>query len=115
MPDENKRVRATLGPYAGGFLDIPAADAEAAISDGWAVDPYAPADPTAEPAEFDQDKHDKATAAAEKAARKFRGEEEPGSKSRRPGGKKAENRAYQSDSPADEGYETRSRSSRKGE
>ena len=78
MPDETetKRVQATHGEFAGQLLDLPTADAEQAISDGWAVDPFAPADPDAEPEEFDQDKHDKANVAAAKAARKLRGEKE---------------------------------------
>ena len=73
---ELKRVQATHGPYRGTQIDLPVADAEQAIADGWAIDPFAPVDPNAEPPEFDQDKQDKAEAAAEAAARKLRGEED---------------------------------------
>ncbi len=74
MADETKRIEAIYGPHAGRFIDVPTADAEAAISDGWARDPYAPVDPDAKPKEIDQAK---ATEAAHKAARKFSGEDEP--------------------------------------
>ena len=77
MADETKRIEAIAGPYKGQRLDVPAADANRAIKDGWARDPFEPVDPDAAPPEFDQDKHDKMMVAAEKAARKLRGEEEP--------------------------------------
>lgn len=64
-----KRIEALLGPYAGSHLDLPAGDADQAIADGWARDPYAP--PSAKPAAIDTGK---ALAAAEKAIRKLRGE-----------------------------------------
>lgn len=73
---EMKRIEALYGPYAGTQIDIPTADADAAIADGWARDPFATPDPNAEPKEWSQEAHDKAMIAAEKAARKFRGEEE---------------------------------------
>lgn len=81
---ETKRIEATHGPYRGTQLDLPTADAEQAIKDGWARDPFAAIDPNAEPVEFDQDKHDKAEAAAEKAVRKMRGEDEPADERKRP-------------------------------
>lgn len=84
---ELKRIQPTHGPYTGSQIDLPTADAEAAISDGWAIDPFAPVDPNATPKEFSQDDHDKAIAAAEKAARKIRGEVDPDDN---PGHKKAE-------------------------
>ena len=77
MPEnETKRVEALYGPYAGTQIDIPAADADAAIADGWARDPFATPDPKAKPVEWTQEAHDKAMVAAEKAARKLRGEDE---------------------------------------
>ncbi|MDX0609391.1 hypothetical protein [Sinorhizobium medicae] len=66
-----KHVEALFGPYAGRIIALDEADAKSAISDGWARDPY---DPAAETKEVD---HNKAAAAAEKAARKLRGEDEP--------------------------------------
>ena len=81
MPDELKRIEALYGPYARRLIDIPEADAKQAIADGWARDPYAPA---ADPVEFDQEKHDAVLVAAEKAARKFRGETEVEKKEEKP-------------------------------
>ena len=75
MADETKRIEALYGPYRGQHLDLPAADADQAIKDGWARDPYA--EPSAEVQALDPEKQEKATAAAEKAARKLRGEDEP--------------------------------------
>lgn len=74
---ETKRIEALYGPFAGGQIDIPAGDAEQAIADGWARDPYATPDPKAEPKEWTQEGHDAMIKAAEKAARKIRGEAEP--------------------------------------
>jgi hypothetical protein len=72
MPDPNelKRIEATHGRYRGSVLDVPAAEADQAIADGWARDPHAVPDPNAGQPEFDQDKHDKAEAAAEAWANK---------------------------------------------
>lgn len=92
MPDETKRVQATHGPYAGSQIDLESSDAEAAIADGWAIDPFATVDPKAEPKEWSQEAHDTATAAAAKAARKLRGEPEPdnpGEKDKKPEAKPA--------------------------
>lgn len=78
-PSETKRIEATHGPYAGAQIDVPTADADSAIADGWAFDPYAEVDPNpnAEPKEITADDNARALAAAETAARKFRGEAEP--------------------------------------
>src|SRR5262245_55780 len=45
MPDEQREIQVLLGPYRDKRLVVPAADAEAAINDHWAVDPHAVADP----------------------------------------------------------------------
>lgn len=68
-----KRIAVTAGPYAGQNLDVDDDIADGAIADGWATDPFAPNDPDAPPVEIDREK---ALEAAEKAARKLRGEEE---------------------------------------
>jgi hypothetical protein len=74
-----QRIQATVGPYAGQHIDVPADVAKAAIRDGWAIDPYAAA--SDEPAkEYD---HEKALEAAVTAARKLRGEEEPAKRTRK--------------------------------
>ena len=73
MPDELKRIEGLYGPFARRVIDIPEADAKQAIADGWARDPFAP---PVDPVEFDQKKHDAMLVAAEKAARKIRGETE---------------------------------------
>lgn len=69
---EEKMIEATAGPYAGQRISIPAGDADQAITDGWARDPFATPDPKAKPKEWDMEK---VGAAAEKAARKLRGED----------------------------------------
>lgn len=76
MADETKRIEALHGPYAGQHLDLPAADADQAIADGWARDPFAAASDKPIP-DFDAEKHDKMLVAAQKASRKLRGEDEP--------------------------------------
>ena len=40
MADELKRVDVFMGPYRGHFLDMPAAEADAAVNAHWARDPY---------------------------------------------------------------------------
>jgi len=81
--DEEKTalIEATRGPYAGSRLTVSEAEAKQAIADGWAVDPFAP--PKADHVEG-EDYNDPteeqivaAVAAAEKAARRLRGETEP--------------------------------------
>jgi hypothetical protein len=66
--EQTRLIEALAGPYSGQRLTLPAADAEAAISAGWARDPFAPAAnvPANDPAAV--------LVAAEKAARKLRGE-----------------------------------------
>ena len=43
MSDTDARqIEATVGPYRGQRLTVSAADADAAIADKWAIDPFAP-------------------------------------------------------------------------
>lgn len=128
MPDENKIIEPLVGPYAGQHVTVTAADAESAISEGWARDPYALPDPKAEaPKERTQEEYEKQVAAAEKAARRWRGEEEPEAESKsgkkkvadepveakRPaaGGDEEVDRSMEADQPGD-GYTTRETASR---
>jgi hypothetical protein len=76
MADEPKTIEATLGPYAGQRLTMSAADADAAIADGWARDPFEQHDPDAQPKEMTDEERQKALDAAEKAIHKLRGDEE---------------------------------------
>lgn len=76
MPDETKRIEGLHGPYAGKHIDLPSADADAAISEGWARDPYAAIDPSKPQPEFNAEKYDAMLVNAEKAARKIRGEDD---------------------------------------
>lgn len=74
MPDETKMIEATAGPYAGQRLTVSKADADEAIADGWARDPFAP--PSDKPAkELTGEEHQAMIAKAEKSARKIRGED----------------------------------------
>lgn len=116
MPDETKRIEATLGPYAGSHLDLPSADAEQAIADGWARDPYAAPDPNAGTPAFDQEKHDKTMVAAEKAARKLRGEPEPEEheKARKSAAKNETRTSSMEADTTGKGYETRATTTKKG-
>lgn len=77
MSDETKMVEATVGPFAGQRLTMPADVADQAIKDGWARDPFAPPPTEEELAKRKEPTEDdrlKSTAAAEKAVRKLRGE-----------------------------------------
>lgn len=77
MADETKRIQVTLGPYRGQQLDVPAEDADQAIADGWATDPFAPPPQEGEePIAMTDDDRMAAIEAAEKAARKLRGEDD---------------------------------------
>jgi len=67
---EQKLIAALYGPFSG-LVKVDADIAEQGIKDGWARDPFEPYEP---PKDFDMAK---ALAAADKAARKIRGEEEP--------------------------------------
>ena len=40
MADEKKRVDVFMGPYRNTLLDMPTAEADAAINAHWARDPY---------------------------------------------------------------------------
>lgn len=70
---EQKRIEATLGPYRGQNLDVDEETAAQAIADNWARDPFAP---PGEPIELSEDDRMAAIEAAEKAAKKLRGEED---------------------------------------
>jgi hypothetical protein len=86
-------IEATAGPYAGQRLTVPAADAKQAIADGWARDPFATE--LEEPKEMTEEKRAKVAEAADKAARKLRGEDDADKK-----------KSMEADKP--EGYTTRS-------
>jgi hypothetical protein len=102
---EDVMIEATHGPYAGKRLSVSEADARAAIKDGWAKDPYAPApEPSDEPAEVKEvsaEDRQKIIDAANKAAAKLRGETTEEDES---DGKKS--RAMEAEDPAD--YQTKS-------
>lgn len=78
MTDETKVIEPQFGPYAGRRMTVQAAEADQAISEGWARDPFGPApdpdEPSKEvPAEEQAEMIKKATA----AGKRWRGEEEP--------------------------------------
>jgi hypothetical protein len=70
---EDVLIEAIAGPYRGQRLTVSADDAKAAIKDGWARDPFAEPE---EPKEMTDEDRQKVAEAAEKAARRLRGEEE---------------------------------------
>jgi hypothetical protein len=77
MADETTQIQVTHGPYAGQRLTVSKTDAQAAISEGWAVDAFKPADPNAEPAkELTEDERSKIIEKAEHAAKVLRGEKD---------------------------------------
>lgn len=83
--DDDSTIEATHGPYKGQRLTMKKADADKAIADGWAKDPFKLPDEKQDKPERDEtsdedkaDKHAKATEAAEKAANKLRGLDEHG-------------------------------------
>jgi len=49
MADETRQIQVLLGPYRDHRLTVSSADADAAISNHWAVDPFHIADPDEEP------------------------------------------------------------------
>jgi len=49
MADETKQIQVLLGPYRDHRLTVSAADAQTAINDHWAVDPFETHDPDHEP------------------------------------------------------------------
>jgi hypothetical protein len=104
MADETVLIEATVGPYAGQRLQVDPATAKQAIADGWARDPFAE---VGEPKEMIDEDRAKVAEAANKAARKLRGEDEPDT-----GRKAKETKTLEADDPA-AGYETRSTSKKK--
>lgn len=75
--NEQKQVEVTIGDYAGRRLTMPAADADAAVAEGWAIDPHGPPlDPNAEPKPAPtEEERDDMLKKADRAIRKLRGEE----------------------------------------
>lgn len=71
MSEELTQIEATAGPYRGQRLTVSKADAEAAIAEGWAIDPFA-ARPEGKTM-TDEERLD-LLAKAEAGARKLRGE-----------------------------------------
>lgn len=74
-----KQVEALYGPYAGAIISIEEADADAAISSGWARDPYdpknaPPVDLAGQTQKTENVDVEKATKDAEEYAAKLRGE-----------------------------------------
>jgi len=125
---ETKRVEALFGPFAGSQMDIATADADAAIADGWARDPFAPPpDPNEPQKEFSAEDHAKVIEAAEKAARKIRGEDQEDELKAKKGAKKgkdtnadtqaavgkARENQMEAGTDASKGYETRQQTTRK--
>jgi len=49
MADETRQIQVTLGPYRDHRLTVSSVDADAAINNHWAVDPFQVADPDEEP------------------------------------------------------------------
>lgn len=80
---ESKQVLVTHGAYAGQRLTMPAGDADSAVRDGWAVDPFAAPlsdeERAKRPLETDEERAKRAEA-ADKAGRKLRGEDEDASR-----------------------------------
>jgi hypothetical protein len=109
--DEPAMVQATVGPYAGQRLTMSRADADAAIADKWAIDPFAPPKTPEQQKEAEDMKPPtekeaaEIKAKAEKAARKLRGEPEP-DESDKDKSKAAATRDMAADRPAP--YATRS-------
>ena len=66
MADEMKRVDVFMGPYRGNLLDMPTAEADAAIAAHWARDPFS-TEPYGEGHDpmSDQERTDAMTAATE--------------------------------------------------
>jgi hypothetical protein len=49
MADETRQIQVLLGPYRDHRLTVSSADADAAINNHWAVDPFQPAEPDDKP------------------------------------------------------------------
>lgn len=73
MADEPRIIQATVGPYAGQRLTVSATEADRAIAEGWAIDPFAEPKEAKEQTEEERAKSAEAAAAG---ARRLRGEEE---------------------------------------
>lgn len=75
MTDETVVVHVTHGSYAGQRLTLSKHDADAAISDGWAIDPFKPVEPDKEPKQLSEEERAHVLEKAEHAVAKLRGEE----------------------------------------
>lgn len=103
---ETRTIEALVGPFRHSIITLPKADADKAIKDGWARDPFNPFEPVA-----DVD-HAKALEAAETAAVKIRGGDEPEAKAK-PAAK--EEKASEAKPADDKGsYTTRDLEPKKG-
>jgi hypothetical protein len=81
MVDEVAVIEATVGPYKGQRLTMSKAEAQQAIADRWAIDPFAPAEepkpPKVEPKPPTDEESAEILAKAHAAMAKLRGEEPP--------------------------------------
>lgn len=81
MDDENEMlIEPSAGPYRGQRVKVSAAEGKRAIKEGWARDPFAPAndekDKKDAPQPDEEGAHDKRTELAEAAAKRWGGEDE---------------------------------------
>jgi len=65
MADETKQIQALLGPYRDHRLTVSAADAESAINNHWAVDPFAAPDDHPHPPLTEEERTQALTSATE--------------------------------------------------
>lgn len=96
---ETRTIEALVGPFRHSIITIDKADADRAIKDGWARDPFNPFVPVADVDSV------KALAAAEAAAKKIRGE--PDKAKDKPAPAKEEKQAEPKPAPERGMYETR--------
>lgn len=101
MTEETTAVHVTHGPYAGQRLTMNKSEADAAISEGWAIDPFKPVDPEKELKQPTEEERAHVLEKAEHAVAKLRGEEKDKSENK-------EKDHEKSMKPREEsGYETR--------
>lgn len=79
MSDETSVIEAVIGPYRGQRLTMPKAEAQQAIADKWAIDPFAPPSKEDEVPKKPMTDEERAEiiAKAEAGLAKLRGEEPP--------------------------------------
>lgn len=126
---DQKTIVPSAGPYAGQAISVDTGEADRAITEGWASDPYAaPGNGKKAAKEPDDEARAKFTDMANAAARRWRGEEtegnprkgerksEPKPAPRRDEGEARETRRdMQADEPFGRGYETRAAATRSDE